>query len=60
NTMTMKPHSKTHVNQVLFKKVVDKFNLILKKVTNIFCHKTVDAEVIYFSSIRQKRTDMKR
>lgn len=59
NTMTMKQHSKTHVNKVLFKKVVNEFNLILKKVNNIFCHKTVDAEELYFSSITQKRTDMK-
>ncbi|HDR7102411.1 MULTISPECIES: hypothetical protein [Bacillus cereus group] len=55
----MKQHSKTHVNKVLFKKVVNEFNLIFKKVNNIFCHKTVDAEEIYFSSITQKRTDMK-
>ncbi len=52
--MTMKQHSKTHVNKVLFKKVVNEFNLIFKKVNNIFCHKTVDAEEIYFSSITQK------
>jgi hypothetical protein len=55
----MKQHSKTHVNKVLFKKVVNEFNLIFKKVNNIFCHKTVDAGEIYFSSITQKRTDMK-
>lgn len=60
NTKTMKQHSKTHVNKVLFKKVVNEFNLIFKKVTNIFCHKTVNAGVIYFSSITQKRTDIKR
>ncbi len=60
NTMTMKQHSKTHVNKVLFKKVVNEFNLIFKKVNNIFCHKTVDAGGIYFSNITQKRTDMKR
>ncbi|MES9797973.1 hypothetical protein, partial [Bacillus toyonensis] len=60
NTMTMKQHSKTHVNKVLFKKVVNEFNLILKKVNNIFCHKTANAGGIYFSSITQKRTDMKR
>ncbi|MDD1369471.1 hypothetical protein PTB13_16410 [Bacillus sp. MHSD17] len=53
-------HSKTHVNKVLFKKVVNEFNLILKKVNNIFCHKTANAGGIYFSSITQKRTDMKR
>ncbi|HDR5240865.1 hypothetical protein [Bacillus cereus] len=58
--MTMKQHSKTHVNKVLFKKVVNEFNLIFKKVTNIFCHKTANAGGIYFSSITQKRTDMKR
>jgi len=56
----MKQHSKTHVNKVLFKKVVNEFNLILKKVNNIFCHKTANAGGIYFSSITQKRTDMKR
>ncbi len=55
NTMTMKQHSKTHVNKVLFKKVVIEFNLILKKVNNIFCHKTVNAGGIYFSSITQKK-----
>jgi len=32
----MKQHSKTHVNKVLFKKVVNAFNLILKKLTIFF------------------------
>ena len=47
--MVMKQHSKTHVNKVLFKKLVNEFNLIFKKVTNIFCHKTANAGGIYFS-----------
>ncbi len=42
-TMPMKQHSKTHVNKVLFKKVVDELYFIFKKVTNIFCHKTANA-----------------
>jgi len=39
---------KPPVNKVLFKKVVNEFNLILIKVNNIFCHKTVDAGGRYF------------
>lgn len=39
----MKQHSKTHVNKVLFKKVVNEFNLIFEKVYNIFCHETANA-----------------
>ncbi|WP_217993293.1 hypothetical protein, partial [Bacillus toyonensis] len=60
NTIPMKQHFKTHVNKGLFKKVVNEFNIILKKVNNIICHKTANAGGIYFSSITQKRTDMKR
>ncbi len=37
--MTMKQHSKTHVNKVLFKKVVNEFNHFRKNVKNHFCEK---------------------
>ncbi|CAI8969185.1 hypothetical protein EMIT079MI2_60117 [Bacillus sp. IT-79MI2] len=47
----MKQHSKTHVNKVLFEKVVNEFNHIYKNVINMFCQKTVNAGEIYFSSI---------
>lgn len=53
-TMPMKQHSKTHVNKVLFKRVVNEFNLILEKVNTIICHETANAGVTLIYNCRQK------
>ncbi len=46
NTKTMKQHSKTHVNKVLFEKVANELSHIYKNVINVFCQKTVNAREI--------------
>ncbi|KXZ01974.1 hypothetical protein AT281_27735 [Bacillus cereus] len=52
NTKTMKQHSKTHVNKVLFKKVVDKLYFIFLKLTMLFVMKwQMPEKVFYFLSI---------
>ncbi len=49
--MTMKHHSKTSVNKAPFKKIVNELYFNFRKVNNLFCHKTANAEGSFLPSI---------
>ncbi|WP_179885320.1 hypothetical protein [Bacillus cereus] len=51
----MKQHSKTHVNKMLFKKVVNEINLIFKRIAAIFCHEMVDGGKFFCLSNSMKK-----